>query len=77
MGIVFSLRMGPIGCGTHPRGGSPLKTEVPHTPPITAGASPLPFSSLSRHDPEVSVLDGTDSPHLFSHSEFIRTLHSP
>lgn len=62
MGIVLSLRMGSVGCGTHPRGGSPLKTEGPHTPPVTAGASPLPFSSLSRHDPEVSVLDGTDSP---------------
>lgn len=69
MGIVLSLRMGPIDCGTHPRGGSPLKTEGLHTPPVTAGASPLPISSLSRHDPKVSV--------LLSSSESIRTLQSP
>lgn len=42
MGIVLSLGMGPVGCGTHPRGGSLLKTEGPHTPPATyhGGLSP-------------------------------------
>lgn len=64
MGPVLSLRMGPLDCGAHPRGGSPLQTEGPHIFPVTVGVSSLPFRPLSRHDPEVSVVDGTDLPSL-------------
>lgn len=55
VGTVLSLRMGPLGCGAHPTGGSPLQTEGAPIPPsyagtVTARISLFLFSPLSRCD---------------------------